>query len=225
MEKSAQILSCEYDKQWTAPNGDTIFYHRLVLSNGDKGNVGVSQMFKPEISQGQTITYTMDAQNRIKLSSNNSNPMTGRQAHLSPPPQNNNNRNYQQNHNTTALQNAKQEGDWSQQMKSRKYGKSPEDAITFILGYASNRHVAKIQHLKQDVPMQEMLDDADIIFNHYKKMLQQAELPYTEPPQPLGNPLPNSRKEVEEKSPNTRTGLGADSVSKTETRRGRSVKK
>jgi hypothetical protein len=53
----------------------------------------------------------------------------------------------------------------------RKYTKAPEDAITFIMGYASNRHVAKITATKKDVPLQEMLDEADLIYEHYKKML------------------------------------------------------
>jgi hypothetical protein len=39
------------------------------------------------------------------------------------------------------------------------------------MGYASNRHVAKITATKKDVPLQEMLDEADLIYEHYKKML------------------------------------------------------
>ena len=146
--KSATVLSCEYDKPYTFPNGDVIHYHRLQLSNGDSGNCGVNEVFPSKIAEDATINYTIE-NGRIKLvgSAQGSAPTPK----PSPPVQ----------------QQAPQKS------APKTYGKTPQDAITFILGYASNRHVAKITATKKDVPLQEMLDEADIIYAHYKKMLQE----------------------------------------------------
>jgi hypothetical protein len=148
--KKSVVISCEYDKPYNFPNGDVIHYHRLVLQNGDKGNCGVSEMFSKKIAIGQEINYQID-NNRIKIISE-----APTQKEFTPPhPQKNKFR--PSTNDDKPIQ--------------RKYTKAPEDAITFIMGYASNRHVAKITATKKDVPLQEMLDEADLIYEHYKKML------------------------------------------------------
>lgn len=149
--KKSIVLSCEYDKPYKFPNGDVIHYHRLVLQNGDKGNCGVAEMFSSKIAVGQEVFYTIEA-NRIKLVNE-----APTQQEFTPAP----------NKNKLMPENKAEEKPNFQ----RKFTKSPEDAITFIMGYASNRHVAKITATKKDVPLQEMLDEADIIYAHYKKML------------------------------------------------------
>lgn len=148
--KKSVVLSCEYDKPYSFPNGDTIYYHRLILQNGDKGNCGVSEMFASKIAVGQEINYQID-NGRIKLI--NEAPIQNTPP--PPPPQKN-----------KFMPNTSED-----KPIQRKYTKAPEDAITFIMGYASNRHVAKITATKKDVPLQEMLDEADLIYEHYKKML------------------------------------------------------
>lgn len=145
--KSATVLSVEYDKPYTFPNGDVIHYHRLHLSNGDSGNCGVTEMFPAKIAEGATVSYTIE-NGRIKL--------VGTAQTQAPTPQ----KTYVPQPQTP-----------QQKPATKSYGKTPQDAITFILGYASNRHVAKITATKKDVPLQEMLDDADLIYAHYKKML------------------------------------------------------
>ena len=151
--KKSNVLSCEYDKPYSFPNGDTIYYHRLILQNGDKGNCGVNEMFASKIAVGQEINYTID-NGRIRLVSEAQTQQTVNAP--TPTPQKNK---YMQT-NTT-----------EEKATPRRYTKAPEDAITFIMGYASNRHVAKITASKKDVPLQEMLDDADLLYEHYKKML------------------------------------------------------
>lgn len=148
--KKSNVLSCEYDKPYSFPNGDTIYYHRLILQNGDKGNCGVSEMFASKIAVGQEINYQID-NGRIKLI----NEAPVQNTPPPPPPQKN-----------KFMPNTSED-----KPIARKYTKAPEDAITFIMGYASNRHVAKITATKKDVPLKEMLDDADLIYEHYKKML------------------------------------------------------
>lgn len=152
--KKSVVLSCEYDKPYTFPNGDVIHYHRLVLQNGDKGNCGVSEVFSQKIAVGQEINYQVDANGRIKLISEAPTQQTAPQQNSNYPKQN------------KFMPNTQEE-----KPIQRKYTKAPEDAITFIMGYASNRHVAKITATKKDVPLQEMLDEADLIYEHYKKML------------------------------------------------------
>ena len=144
--KKSLVLSCEYDKPYQI-NNDTIYYHRLVLQNGDSGNCGVNEMYSKKIAVGSEITYTIE-NNRIKLVNQNNVPQS-------------------------STMKAKQQTFPSEEGFGKKYKKSPEDAITFIMGYASNRHVAKITSLKKDIPVEEMLEDADKIYEHYKKMLNQ----------------------------------------------------
>jgi hypothetical protein len=149
--KKSVVISCEYDKPYNFPNGDVIYYHRLILQNGDKGNCGVNEMFSSKIAVGQEINYQID-NNRIKLISEA--PTSVPQKSIIQPSKN------------KFMPNTAED-----KPIQRKYTKAPEDAITFIMGYASNRHVAKITATKKDVPLQEMLDEADIIYEHYKKML------------------------------------------------------
>lgn len=144
--KQATVTSCEYDAPHAFQNGDVVHYHRLTLSNGDKGNCAVAEMYSSKISVGTEINYKLE-NGRIKLVSWSNQPMQTPRT-PSVPPSNN-----------------------SAPAQKKAYGKTPQDAITFILGYASNRHVAKITATKKDVPLQEMLDDADLIYAHYKKML------------------------------------------------------
>lgn len=153
--KKSIILACDYDKPYAFPNGDVIHYHRLTLQNGDKGNCGVSEMFSNKIAVGQELTYTID-NNRIKLITETPAPPLSTFKKQSFTPQ------------TKKFMNTPFE---EQKATPRKYTKAPEDAITFIMGYASNRHVAKITATKKDVPLQDMLDDADLLYEHYKKML------------------------------------------------------
>jgi hypothetical protein len=149
--KKSIVIACEYDKPYKFPNGDVIHYHRLVLQNGDKGNCGVSEMFSNKIAVGQEINYQIE-NNRIKIISE-----APTQKEYTPPQQQTKNKFMPNTNEDKPIQ--------------RKYTKAPEDAITFIMGYASNRHVAKITATKKDVPLQEMLDEADLIYEHYKKML------------------------------------------------------
>jgi hypothetical protein len=149
--KKSVVMACEYDKPYKFPNGDVIHYHRLVLQNGDKGNCGVSEMFSNKIAVGQEINYQIE-NNRIKIISE-----APTQKEFTSP---------QQQIKNKFMPNTNED-----KPIPRKYTKAPEDAITFIMGYASNRHVAKITSTKKDVPLQEMLDEADLIYEHYKKML------------------------------------------------------
>lgn len=147
--KKSIVIGCEYDKPYQI-NGDTIYYHRLVLQNGDSGNCGVNEMYSKKIAVGTEITYTFD-NGRIKLV-NQASSFT--------------------NYTPNQMQ-PKTQKSYNEEGFSKKFKKSPEDAITFIMGYASNRHVAKITALKKDIPVEEMLEDADKIYEHYKRMLNQ----------------------------------------------------
>lgn len=149
--KKSVVMACEYDKPYKFPNGDVIHYHRLILQNGDKGNCGVSEMFSNKIAVGQEINYQID-NNRIKIISE----APTQKEFIAP----------QQQIKNKFMPNTNED-----KPTPRKYTKAPEDAITFIMGYASNRHVAKITATKKDVPLQDMLDDADLLYEHYKKML------------------------------------------------------
>ena len=151
--KKSKVLSCEYDKPYQI-NNDTIHYHRLVLENGDSGNCGVNEYYSSKIAVGTEITYTID-NGRIKLVNQVANQFNS----MPQKP------NFQMK--------PKQQSFPPEEGFTKKFKKSPEDAITFIMGYASNRHVAKITALKKEILLDEMLEDADRIYEHYKKMLNQ----------------------------------------------------
>lgn len=151
MIKEAKILTCKFTNEWTAPNGDTIYYHAITLSNGEVGNIGSAEKNPSKLKKGQKINYTIDGA-KIKLQSLDPPPSShNRQGALIPP------------HNPAATPAPK-----------KQWKKNPQDAITFILGYAANRHVALITSTKKDIPLETMLKDADTIYNHYLSMLNKT---------------------------------------------------
>lgn len=67
--KTANVTEVRGVRPWTGKNG-TIFYHDIVLDNGDRGSVGKKR--EGAIRVGDSLTYTIDA-DRITVV----NPSTG----------------------------------------------------------------------------------------------------------------------------------------------------
>lgn len=145
------VTSCVFDKEWQPPTGKMLYFHTIELLNGDKGNVGTAEKMPDKLKEGSIIYYTI-IENRIKLTTQNDYETQSKSNASSKPTSQSPPKN-----NDTA--------------PKKSYYKNPQDAITFIFGYASNRHVAKITALKKDIPLKELTDDADKLYAHYLKML------------------------------------------------------
>ena len=66
MEKTSKIVSCEFRNEWTNPNTQIlIYYHNIILENGDSGQIGVKEKYSPKIQVGSELTYTIEG-TRIK---------------------------------------------------------------------------------------------------------------------------------------------------------------
>ena len=66
MKKTSKIVSCEFRNEWTNPtSGVIIYYHNIILENGDSGQIGVKEKYSKNIQVGTELTYTIDG-TRIK---------------------------------------------------------------------------------------------------------------------------------------------------------------
>jgi hypothetical protein len=64
--KTAKILEVQNVREWTGQNG-TLFFHKLVLDNGDRGDL--AKKSRDAVKAGDSLTYTIevtDRGNRIK---------------------------------------------------------------------------------------------------------------------------------------------------------------
>ncbi len=147
--KIATITEAVFENEHPAPNGETIYYYKLTLSNFDEGKIGVMAKNKDKIFEGNQITYTIDRDMKIKLQTVTSNYI---------PPSSN-----------------KSSKSTSSSAYKPSFKNSPTDAITYILGYARDIHVAKIQTTKKAVPLSELETDASQLMDLYMKMREKVE--------------------------------------------------
>lgn len=67
MQKSSKIIKSSFTTEWAAPNGSKVYYHELIMENGDKGSCGLKEKSPPKIWSGAKVTYTIDAKTKIKI--------------------------------------------------------------------------------------------------------------------------------------------------------------
>lgn len=65
-EKSATVVKCTFTKEWTNPKGAIVYYHLLIMDNGDVGSVGTMEKTPAKIKEGTKITYEIK-DDKIKL--------------------------------------------------------------------------------------------------------------------------------------------------------------
>jgi len=65
--KISRIVNSTFTSQWTAPNNKVLYYHKLIMENGDEGTCGLAEQSPPKIWSGAIITYTIDEKNKIKV--------------------------------------------------------------------------------------------------------------------------------------------------------------
>ena len=113
------------------------------MQNMDTGKMGVSEKNQEKMKEGVEISYTIDDNLKMKL-------QTG---------------------TTPFIPNSNQGKSKESSGATKTYNRnSPTDAITYILGYARDIHVAKIQVSKKPVPFSELEDDAKKLMELYMDM-------------------------------------------------------
>ena len=75
MEKQSIIKSSSFSNEWTNPSGGTTYYYDVVLENGDRGSIGVTEKSSPKVKVKSNITYTI-SNNKIKVTMINDNAST-----------------------------------------------------------------------------------------------------------------------------------------------------
>jgi len=65
-EKTGTIVKCTFTKEWKNPKGAIVYYHLLIMDNGDVGNVGTMEKNPAKIKEGTKITYEIK-DDKIKL--------------------------------------------------------------------------------------------------------------------------------------------------------------
>lgn len=59
MEKTSKITSCTFKREWAGDKG-TVYYHDVVLENGDAGSIGAKVKDSPELQPGKDLSYTIE---------------------------------------------------------------------------------------------------------------------------------------------------------------------
>jgi hypothetical protein len=67
LNKNSKIVKSTFTTEWKAPNGAVLYYHELVMENGDKGTCGIKEQSPPRIWSGANVTYSIDEKNKIKI--------------------------------------------------------------------------------------------------------------------------------------------------------------
>jgi hypothetical protein len=65
--KISKIVKSTFTTEWKAPNGAVLYYHELIMDNGDKGTCGIKEKSPPRIWSGANVTYSIDDKNKIKI--------------------------------------------------------------------------------------------------------------------------------------------------------------
>ena len=65
--KRAKILKCDFTNTWQPNAKETMYFHDLILDNGEKGSCGAMQKNPPKLQVGSVIDYTIDGKGKIKV--------------------------------------------------------------------------------------------------------------------------------------------------------------
>jgi hypothetical protein len=141
--KTSRIAEAIFENEFSHGSGETYYYFKLTMQNMDTGKMGVTSKNKDKLKEGELISYTIDENLKMKL-------QTG----------------------TTPFIPSSNQGKAKESTGAAKtYNRnSPTDAITYILGYARDIHVAKIQVSKKPVAFSELEDDAKKLMELYMDM-------------------------------------------------------
>lgn len=157
--KTAKIIKLTHTGSMSMKDGKINHFHDISFENGDLGSMCVVESNLLNLGEGFTIKYEEAQSNQTHLDGSIKRKFVFKSKEQVPEP----------SKKTNPVSNpAIPQKDFTKMSK-----KNPQDAITFILGYASNRHVALITATKKDIPLNNMLEDAKTIYDAYKEMLNQ----------------------------------------------------
>lgn len=68
--KTGKITSVTLKSEWINPiTKKVVYYHDIVIDNGDTGSIGVMDVTSPKIKKGAKIEYEFDAKGKMKINS------------------------------------------------------------------------------------------------------------------------------------------------------------
>ena len=68
--KTGKIASVTLKSEWINPiTKKTVYYHDVLIDNGDSASVGVMDITSPKIKKGAKIEYEIDAKGKMKIHS------------------------------------------------------------------------------------------------------------------------------------------------------------
>lgn len=142
-QKTAKVVTCVFTNEWKNPSGSMVYYHEITLDNLETGTVGKMEKYPTEISQGATITYTLDtATKKIKVISSNM--------------------------DTKTKSEAKETSKAPFTGAKTSYAKNPSDFLGFTWGYAKDLIIAG----KTMADVEELNKVARYIYAEIGKMLK-----------------------------------------------------
>lgn len=59
-QRISKIAKCIFTKPWQPPQGAMLYYHELIMENGDIGTVGKTSQNPPDIAAGVEIEYSLE---------------------------------------------------------------------------------------------------------------------------------------------------------------------
>jgi hypothetical protein len=63
--KKGKVTKCQFTREWDGPSG-TIYYHTIVIDNGDHGSVGTKEKMPAKLSEGSEIWYSIEQKGNFK---------------------------------------------------------------------------------------------------------------------------------------------------------------
>ena len=63
--KKGKVTKCQFTREWDGPSG-TIYYHNIVIDNGDHGSVGTKEKMPAKLSEGSEIWYSIEQKGNFK---------------------------------------------------------------------------------------------------------------------------------------------------------------
>lgn len=68
--KEAIVTKCTFNSEWLNPaSKKIIYYHELIMDNGDKGVCGTIEKYSSRIEVGAKLEYTINPNGKMTLSS------------------------------------------------------------------------------------------------------------------------------------------------------------
>ena len=155
--KTSRVQTYTFINEWVNPHGNkNVFYHKVVMANGDSGNIGFSEKYSSKIKVGDEITYNIDEKGKLTIQDAVAPPQ--------PPP--------------TAIPNADMVKQQTMASKTNVYGKKPEDFLGYVMGYSKDIICQRIAVGDKKLPANKIVQEMELLsrgmYDIVKKLLAEG---------------------------------------------------